>query len=74
MSDISEAIDKIDDLFFTEKEGKIYRFLLDSFEKPLLERILRKTMGNKLEAARVLGINRNTLRSKLKRLGLLQQK
>lgn len=73
MNGIFDSIlkEKIDDLFFTEKKGKIYRFLLDSLEKPLLERVLRYSEGNKVRAAKILGMNRNTLRAKLKRLGML---
>jgi DNA-binding NtrC family response regulator len=70
MSDFSYKIGEIDDLFFLEKEGKIHRLLLDSLEKPLFERILKYTRGNKLKAAKILGINRNTLRTKLTKLGI----
>jgi DNA-binding protein Fis len=66
-----EDISKIDDLFFVENEGEVWRYVLDSTEKPLLERIMRYTKGNQLKAARILGINRNTLRSKLAKYGLL---
>ena len=54
MNGIFDSIlkEKNDDLFFTEKKGKIYRFLLDSLEKPLLERVLRYSEGNKVRAAR----------------------
>ena len=64
-------INEVDDLFFLEKKGKIYRLFVDSLEKPLFDRVLRYTRGNKVQAAKILGINRNTLRSKLKRLGML---
>ena len=39
-------------------------------EKPLLEVVLKRTGGNQLRAARILGINRNTLRKKLDLYGL----
>ena len=64
-------INELDDLFFLEKKGTIYRILLDSLEKPLFDRVLKYTHGNKVQAAKILGINRNTLRSKLKKLGML---
>ena len=39
-------------------------------EKPLIERTLRNTRGNQVHAANILGINRNTLRKKMKRYGI----
>jgi len=44
--------------------------LLDTVEKPLFEEVLSRTDGNQMKAARILGINRNTMRSRIKRLGL----
>ncbi|OGW76751.1 MAG: hypothetical protein A3I73_05425 [Omnitrophica bacterium RIFCSPLOWO2_02_FULL_45_16] len=39
-------------------------------EKPLIEQTLEKTAGNQSKAAKILGINRNTIRSKIKKLGI----
>ena len=39
--------------------------LIELVEKPLIERTLEKTGGNQLQAAALLGINRNTLRKKI---------
>jgi len=36
-------------------------------EKELIERAIRRTSGNKVQAAVLLGINRNTLRNKMER-------
>jgi len=47
-----------------------YRFVLNTIEKPMVEKALTKTGGNQLAAARMLGINRNTIRSKIRRLGI----
>jgi Fis family transcriptional regulator len=38
-------------------------------EKPLLGQILRRTGGNQVHASKILGINRNTLRKKMKLYG-----
>ena len=49
-------------------EGTVYHRALAAFERPLFEHALAQTCGNQLRAARLLGINRNTLRKKLAEL------
>ena len=71
--DFEKAISEINDLFFKENEGRVYRFLTDSMEKPLLTKLMEYTKCNQLKAAQILGINRNTLRSKLRKHGLLRK-
>jgi two-component system, NtrC family, nitrogen regulation response regulator GlnG len=51
--------------------GRVYREALAILEKPLLQHALRLTGGNQLRAARLLGMNRNTLRKRCRELGLL---
>ena len=48
----------------------VYDRLLAEVEKPLISACLDATGGNQLKAAKLLGINRNTLRKKLTDLGL----
>jgi len=48
----------------------LYDRLLREIETPLLRRVLLATRGNKLKAAEILGLNRNTLRKKLEKLGM----
>ena len=52
------------------QEG-LYERMLPAFEAPLLRHALRLARGNQLKAARILGINRNTLRKKLGDLGIM---
>jgi two-component system, NtrC family, nitrogen regulation response regulator GlnG len=52
------------------RPGRLYLDALELVERPLLEHVLRQTGGNQVRAARLLGINRNTLRSRLLALGL----
>jgi cellulose synthase/poly-beta-1,6-N-acetylglucosamine synthase-like glycosyltransferase len=52
----------------------LYKSILEAIEKPLIEHILERTEGNQLKAARILGINRNTIRTKIKRLGIVVEK
>ena len=50
--------------------GSLYHQALAVFEKPLFEHALECTGGNQLRAAKLLGINRNTLRKRLEELGI----
>ena len=50
--------------------GQVYDAALASFERPLFLQALRETAGNQLRAARLLGINRNTLRKRLTELAI----
>ena len=52
--------------------GQLYRSVLARVERPLLQHALLLAGGNQLKAARLLGINRNTLRKRLRLLGLLR--
>lgn len=54
----------------TPESGQIYSQALAAFERPLFLNILAQTGGNQLRAARMLGINRNTLRKRLNDLGI----
>lgn len=48
----------------------LYNMVLYQMERPLLRIILEKTGGNQLQTAKILGINRNTLRKKMTTLGI----
>ena len=45
--------------------GSVYSLALEKLERPLLEQVMLSSNGNQIQAARILGINRNTLRKKL---------
>lgn len=47
-----------------EREN-LYVRALEKFEKPLLVEMMNQAQGNQIKAAKILGINRNTLRKKL---------
>lgn len=48
----------------------IYQLVLSETEKPLLDIIMQYTRGNQTKAALIMGINRGTLRKKLKKYGM----
>ena len=50
----------------------LYEKVIESVEKPLVEEVLRRVGGNQTKAGKILGINRNTLRKKLRLYGLHQ--
>jgi Fis family transcriptional regulator len=54
-----------------EQPMNIYDFFLDEIEEPLLAVVMKYTRNNQSEAARILGLSRGTLRTKLKKFGML---
>lgn len=52
--------------------GQLYNMFLQEVETPLLETVMAYVRGNQSKAAELLGINRGTLRKKLKMYGLHQ--
>ena len=51
----------------------LYRMVIAEVECSLLEAVMKETAGNQGRAARILGINRGTLRKKLRAHGLAPQ-
>ncbi|NOX76923.1 MAG: DNA-binding transcriptional regulator Fis [Gammaproteobacteria bacterium] len=56
--------------YFKDLDGHppadLYQMVLQEVEQPLLEAVLTYTRGNQSKAATLLGLNRGTLRKKLK--------
>jgi len=67
---IKDKAIELGDSWYSEKRGRLYKSVLFEIEKPLIEHVLERTEGNQLKAAKILGINRNTMRVKVKRLGI----
>jgi Fis family transcriptional regulator len=55
-----------------DRPGDLYDLVLGEVEKPLFKAVMDYTHGNQSQAAGILGINRGTLRKKLKTYSLLQ--
>ena len=64
------TLEKIEEYFKTYKNGEIYRHLIDDLEKILIEKALERSSGNQLIASKILGLNRNTLRTKIRKLNI----
>lgn len=67
---ISEAVQLALENYFEQMNGykvdHLYDLVINEVERPLLECVLYHCGGNQSKAASVLGINRGTLRKKLK--------
>ena len=67
---LSDDIDSILDQYFKylagQNPGNLYDLILTTVEKPLLLYVMNYAEGNQSKAAEILGLNRNTLRKKLK--------
>lgn len=50
--------------------SNLYDLVLREVEPPLLDIVMKFTRGNQTRAAAILGINRGTLRKKLRQYGL----
>ncbi len=57
--------------FLAENKSKsiddLYDMILSEVEPPLLQAVMEKRRGNQLQAAKMLGISRGTIRKKLQR-------
>lgn len=58
------------ELFMTFEKGEIYDKVIERTEKVLIENALKTSFGNQSIAAKLLGINRNTLHAKIKKMNI----
>jgi len=60
--------------YFRDLDGHepahLYQLVLQEIERPLLESVMEYTRGNQSKASVVLGLNRGTLRKKLKQYAI----
>ena len=59
------AIDQYFNDLNGEQPANMYSMFMSEVEKPFLEVVMQRVNGNQTHAAKILGINRNTLRKKL---------
>ena len=72
---LAECVEKAMQQYFVDLNGEeptdLFRFFLKEIEKTFLKTVMTQVKGNQSRAAKMLGINRNTLRTKLKDFDLL---
>ena len=64
---VRNQLGKHEDAFFS---GYLYDQILKEVERPLITNVLQHTRGNQLKSAKILGLNRNTLRKKIRELNI----
>lgn len=73
---LRHSIDQALDRYFADLDGTepsdLYAMVICEVEQPLLRRVLDYTGGNQSRAAEILGVNRSTLRKKLRHHGLIR--
>lgn len=72
---LRSAVERSMALYFEQLDGdtttNLYDLVMNEVEGPLLEAVLRQTGSNQSKASIMLGLNRGTLRKKMKQHGLL---
>ena len=73
-NEVARTVRRAIDGYFKDLEGEkasgVYDMVINCVEKPLLESVLTRVRGNQSHAAQMLGLNRNTLRKKMKAHGI----
>ena len=67
-----EALNSYFDSLNGDRPGDLYELVLGEVEEPLFKVVMDYTQGNQSQAAGILGINRGTLRKKLKTYSLIK--
>ena len=74
-SPLTQAVTTALEKYFTELAGEpatdVYDMVISCVERPMLQVVMAQASNNQTVAAKMLGINRNTLRKKLDDHGLL---
>ena len=73
-NELHDAVKRQLERYFKDMDGEkptsIYDMVLKNIEKPMIETVLGHAEGNQSLAAQMLGINRNTLRTRIRDLGI----
>ena len=66
------ALDKYFKTLNGTKPDNLYNLVIKEVEAPLMKKIMEYTENNQTQASKILGINRTTLRTKLKEYKLIK--
>jgi len=73
-NEICRSVEKSLDEYFRRLDGEtphgIYDMVITHVERALITTVMERTNGNQTQAADMLGMNRNTLRTKLAKYGI----
>lgn len=73
---LSDNVHRAMESYFEDLDGHdvtdLYDLFLEEVEKPFFDVVMKHTRGNITHAAQMLGLNRVTLRNRLKKYGLDQ--
>jgi Fis family transcriptional regulator len=67
-----EALDQYFATLNGDRPGELYDLVIGEVERPLFKAVMDYTDGNQSQAAGILGINRGTLRKKLRSYSIIQ--
>ena len=67
---VSDELERYFEALDGEKPCDLHKMVIGETEQALLQFVLDRTAGNQSRAAQLLGVNRGTLRKKLKYYGL----
>jgi len=67
-----DAIERYFESLNGDRPGDLYDLVIGEVERPLFKAVMDYTRGNQSQAAGILGINRGTLRKKLRSYSLIQ--
>ena len=72
---LSQSVEQAMSNYFKQLDGQpasnVYEMVLNEIEAPLLKAVMEYTRDNQTKASELLGLNRGTLRKKLKQYDLL---
>ena len=72
---LRDSVEQAMNNYFKHLDGQdvtnVYDMVLSEIEAPMLETVMTYVKGNQTKAAVLLGLNRGTLRKKLKQYGLI---
>lgn len=72
--ELTQTLERSLEDYFSKLDGEpainVYDMVINQIERTLLSDVLHRAKGNQTHAADMLGINRNTLRTKIKQYGI----